>query len=843
MNEQSHASGADGSIVLTEEFDQALDLLHGGHDLFLTGKAGTGKSTLIRRFLSETRRPTLVAAPTGIAALNVGGYTIHRLFGFHPGSTVDHVRSASYRPGRFAGALAGVRTLIVDEASMIRADLFDMMAIALERFGPDPTMPFGGVQLVLVGDLFQLPPVVTEAEGPDFDATFTTPYFFSAERFDRDRFPTVDLTHVFRQSGDPELTAILNSIRESTLAGAALERLNSRTDPGFEPPDDEPWLTLTTTNRMAAAHNRRRLDRLPGAELTMEAAVTGDLTGFEPPTEAKLVFKVGAQVMMLTNDPVDRWVNGSIGRVLDASPGRREGRGEDGPVVVVGFSDGEVAEVVPHTWDVTRPDGSNGAVRHEVIGSFRQLPFTLAWAITIHKSQGQTLDRLIVDLGGGTFAPGQLYVALSRSRSLDGLVLTRPVRPGDLRTDRRILRFLRDPEGDVHGHRYCAVAALTVGGDSARSRPRPVELAVAFPDGSAVTTLVNPQRDLGQARADFGISASDVLLAPTLPEAWAMIAPLVDGYTPIGVNLDATLECLVAELERLGSPVAMPLGVNIPSAALIPGERARHRAGSAIRRARIALEARDRLWLDETGAGVFDVVGARSQRVDPHGDEAGPGAVGPAEPARGGYLLTRDGDVHPPSPASLPQLSAMLRISAEVSAALLDPPHRGGHPEDGGGDVEDDDEDDDEVITAGDRDLVVGARGLVADQIRRAAQRVPMTAALLDRLRLASEVVGSDLTRGLEAAPAVDVSEVLRPGTRVCFSGSALDRDGTVVARSEMEGMARRRGLEPVSTVTKSRCDALVIAEPGSQSTKSRAAQRWGTPVIPVADFLRWASR
>ncbi|MBC7307515.1 MAG: AAA family ATPase, partial [Dietzia sp.] len=332
--------------------------------------------------------------------------------------------------------------------------------------------------------------------------------------------------------------------------------------------------------------------------------------------------------------------------------------------------------------------------------------------------------------------------------------------------------------------------------------------------------LVNPQRDLGQARADYGISASDVLLAPTLPEAWALIAPLVDGYTPIGVNLDATLECLDSELERLGSPVAMPLGVDIPSAALIPGERARHRAGSAIRRARVALEVRDRLWLDEAGAGVFDVVG--------------PGQAGPGELARGGYLLTRDGDAHPPSPAALPQLSAMLRISAEVSAVLLDSPRGGGRPGTG---------DDDEVVNTGDRDLVVGARGLVADQIRRVAQRVPMTAALLDRLRLASEVVASDLTRGLEAPPAVDVSEVLRPGTRVCFSGSALDRDGTVVARSEMEGMARRRGLEPVSTVTKSRCDALVIAEPGSQSTKSRAAQRWGTPVIPVADFLRWASR
>ena len=814
MSDQAPVPATDRGIILTDEFDRALDLLHSGHDLFLTGRAGTGKSTLVRRFLDETRRPTLVAAPTGIAALNVGGLTIHRLFGFHPGHTVEHIRGPSYRPGRFAATLAGLRTLIVDEASMIRADLFDMMAVALERFGPDPTLPFGGVQLVLVGDLFQLPPVVTEAERPAFDGEYATPYFFSAHRFDRDHFPTVDLTHVFRQSGDPELTAILNSIREGSLAGRALDRLNSRTDPHFEPPSDEPWLTLTTTNRMATSHNRRRLDRLPGAETSMEATATGDLTGFEPPTEARLTFKVGAQVMMLTNDPADRWVNGSIGRVLEVTPGGVDDRGGRSPVVVVGFPGGEAAEVSPHTWDVTRPVGSDGSVRHEVVGTFTQFPFTLAWAITIHKSQGQTLDRLVVDLGGGTFAPGQLYVALSRARTLDGLVLTRPVRARDLGTDRRILRFLRDTDGDVHRRRYCAIAALTVGERGPRSRPRPVEIAVAFPDGTAVTTLVNPQRDVGEARADYGITASDVLLAPTLAEAWTLIAPLVDGHTPIGVNLDATLGCLETELERLGAAEPMPPGVDIPSAALIPGERARHRAGSALRRARVALEARERLWTDEAAAGTFG--------GDPVGNPAG------------GYLLTRDGDVRPPSPAALPQLSALLRVSLDVSAVLLDLPRRGGLPGRG---------DDDEVVTAGDHDLVVGARALVAEEIRRTAGAAPVTAVLLDRLRRASEVVGSDLTRGLQAPPAVDVAGVLQPGARVCFSGNAVDADGDELGRPELESLASRHGLVAVAAVTRSRCDVLVLADPGSQSTKSRAARKWGTPVIPVAEFLRWAGR
>lgn len=812
MTDHTHEVEPDNGIVLTEELEHALDLLHGGHNLFLTGKAGTGKSTLIRHFLAETERSTLVAAPTGIAALNVGGYTIHRLFGFHPSHTVEHIRGKTYRPARFAEGLAGVRTLILDEASMIRADVFDMIAVALDRFGPDPTMPFGGVQLVLVGDLFQLPPVVTESEKQYFETTYPTPYFFSAERYTPDEFATVDLTHVFRQSGDLELTSILNTIREGTLVGSARQRLNARTDPDFEPPDDEFWLTLTTTNRMATARNRRRLERLHGSELSMEATATGDLTGFELPTEEVLGFKVGAQVMMLTNDPADRWVNGSIGRVLDVTLGRRGDRGERGPVVVVRFTDGEVAEVALHTWDVTRPVASGGGIRHEIVGTFTQLPFKLAWAITIHKSQGQTLDRLVVDLSGGTFAAGQLYVALSRCRSLDGLVLTRPVFAKDLKTDRRIIRFLRAPDRDPAERRYAAITALTVGEDGARSRPRPVELAVAFPDGTAVTTLVNPERDLAEARADYGITVTDILLAPTLREAWAMIAPLLDGHTPVGVHVDATLGYIDSELKRLGSAAPMPLGVDIPADRLTPKERTRTRAGSALVRARAALEARDRLWPEDRAAGVFDADLVEETDIS--------------------YLLSRDTSVRPPTSDALPQLSAMLEISSELGAVLLDLPRRVG--------LSGTDDDDDDA-TAGDRELMVGARRLVAEQVRRAAERVPMTTEILDRLRRAGAVVGPDLSAGLEAPLAAGAAEVLQPGARVCFSGSALDRRGTLMERAEMEAVAVRHGLVPVANVTKTRCDVLVVAEVGSQSGKARSAQKWGTPVISVADFLDWA--
>lgn len=305
-----------------------------------------------------------------------------------------------------------------------------------------------------------------------------------------------------------------------------MEQLNARADKDFVPPDDELWLTLAPTNRLVTARNRQQLQRLSGDEMAHQARASGDLTLFEAPVEETLRFKVGAQVMMLNNDQADRWVNGSIGRVVGVGYDRY------GAVVEVEFPDGSVADVTPYTWEVTRPVVSGSSLGREVVGTYTQLPFKLAWAITIHKSQGQTLDRVVVDLTGGMFSTGQLYVALSRCTSLSGLVLKRPVLPKDLKTDRRIARFLRSAAGDAHARRYCAIGMLTVGDEGRMSRPRPVELAVAFDDGTAISTLINPQRDLADARTAFGISVSDVLLAPTLREAWTVIAPMLEGCTP-----------------------------------------------------------------------------------------------------------------------------------------------------------------------------------------------------------------------------------------------------------------------------------------------------------------------
>jgi ATP-dependent DNA helicase PIF1 len=771
-------------LIRTEEFTRGLELLGGGRHLFLTGKAGTGKSTLIRQFMAETDRSVVVVAPTGIAALNVDGYTIHRLFGFRATTTLQDVTDGNYRPGRFTKTLGSLQTLIVDEASMVRADIFDMMAAALQRFGPSPGERFGGVQMVLVGDLYQLPPVLTGHEEHYFSSVYETPYFFSARSFARDDFPVVSLTTVFRQLGDDRMTAILNEIREGVLLGHALEQLNSRADTDFVPPDDEFWLTLAPTNRLVTARNRQQLERLPGDEMAHHAKEHGDLSLFDKPADDVLRFKVGAQIMMLNNDQNGRWVNGSIGRVVGVGYDRY------GAVVEVEFPDGSSAEVTPFEWEATQPVLESGTLRREVVGSYVQLPFTLAWAITIHKSQGQTLDRAVVDLTGGMFSTGQLYVALSRCRSLAGLVLKRPVLPKDMKTDRRIARFLRGSSGE-RVRRFCAIGMLTVGDEGRMSRPRPVELAVAFDDGTAVSTLINPQRDLADARIAYGINVSDVLLAPTLREAWAVLAPMLAGCAPVGAGVDETMGLIDFELKRLGQVAKMPLGVELR------GTRVSGR--TALARARSAMAA---FTSADDSASAFE----EPEEVE----------------LISGLLVSRDVDVVTPSADHLPGLSALLRVSRDLGGVLLGL---------------------ETAATPEPTAWELAARQSVADQLRAAASRARLPREVVSRLAAASTLLGVDVMAEASESDGDDIGAVLVPGARICFTGTALDDNGFIVEREDMEALAQSAGLVPVRTVTKTRCDVLVIAEAGTQSGKARKAVEYGKAVFTAEEFFDWLSQ
>lgn len=767
--EYLHPSG----VVITPEFTAALGLLHAGHNVFLTGKAGTGKSTLIRFFQNETRRRIMTVAPTGIAALNVDGYTIHRLFSFSPSITPDDVRFGSYRPGRFAKAITGIDTLIVDEASMVRADLFDSMAAALERFGPHPGQPFGGVQLVLVGDLYQLPPVVTDAESRYFETTYASPFFFSADSYSPEQFPTIELTRVFRQIGDDRLVDLLNAVREGALLDHARAELNQRTDRYFEPPTDEYWLTLATTNRIVTSRNREQLERLPDPLFQFRATVHGETDGFEYPTDTVLQLKVGAQIMLLNNDPADRWVNGSIGRI--------EWIDVDGthPEIGVRLREGGLVTVAPHLWEITRPAVRGGRLEHDVIGTFTQLPMKLAWAITIHKSQGQTLENVVVDLTGGTFANGQLYVALSRCTSLDGLVLRRDVLPRDLKTDIRVRRFLAsqsDPSGSLG---TVSIAILTVGTEGDKYRPRPVEIAVVTDDGDEAVTIVNPTCDLYGAEREFGITTRDVQLAPVLTEAWAALSPLLAGRITVGVDVDRTLGLIDFELKRNASVEAMPLGAEIGCGSLTAAERAQLQSPNALDRARAMQSAARRL-------GLADVAAAHAQG----------GAAFPTHPRGRGYLQAR------------------RDVPAEERFVV-------------GGNLHADDD----------------AAQVLAECLTTAWERViDRDEAVVAELNGLARHIGVEiLPEGFELPPEADGTDFLTAGARVCFTGDVLDPVHGWLSREQMWAIAMRRGLVISMNMTKTRTDVLVVAQRGTQSGKAKKAYEWGKPVVSASEFLDWA--
>ena len=458
---------AEPAIEINPGFRRALDVMEGtARHVFITGKAGTGKSTLLELWRGQTLKRIAVLAPTGVAALNVRGQTIHSFFGFKPDVTPEAVRKLPKGRGAAADRAALYRNLdaiVIDEISMVRADLLDCVEKFLRLNGPRPKERFGGLQMIFIGDLYQLPPVVTGQErglfapdppsirrgrsagAPDTlgaAARYESPYFFSARIFADPEFAMdfVELEKVYRQS-DAAFISLLNAIRNRSVDEAQIALLNSRLDPGFAPPDDSFTITLTSTNDLAAARNREKLAALPGRARRYEGFIEGEFDRRALPTEEALELKRGAQVMLLTNDRRGRFVNGTIGRVAKIAKSA-DAEGDD--VVTVELPDGDEVDLTPNTWELFRfqYDAEADRIESEPVGAFTQYPLRLAWAVTIHKSQGKTFDRVIIDIGRGAFAHGQVYVALSRCTSFEGLVLRTPIRRSHIWMDWRIVRFL-----------------------------------------------------------------------------------------------------------------------------------------------------------------------------------------------------------------------------------------------------------------------------------------------------------------------------------------------------------------------------------------------------------------
>ncbi len=419
-------------VTLSSEFTGILDQLEYTQDhLFITGRAGTGKSTLLQVFRNTTKKRVVVLAPTGIAALNVKGQTIHSFFGFPPRLLN---RSEIERRKNFR-IYVNIDMIIIDEISMVRADMIDNIDYFL-RINRNVNQPFGGVQMVFFGDLFQLPPVVsTPFEKEYFRTTYQTPYFFSAQVIPHTALKMVELLHVYRQE-ERNFINLLDNIRLNRLDYEDFMYLNERHLPA--PEEKDYFITLCSRNDIATRINEQELKAIDLPAVEYQATITGEFNPHLFPTEFNLVLKVGAQVMFVKNDLQKQFVNGTIGIIKEAN--------YDKILVSIAddFGDEKFIEVEKQEWEILKYENDPekpGLITTKITGIFKQYPLKLAWAITIHKSQGKTFDRVIIDMGGGAFESGQTYVALSRCRTLDGVILKQPLRNRDIIVDERITEY------------------------------------------------------------------------------------------------------------------------------------------------------------------------------------------------------------------------------------------------------------------------------------------------------------------------------------------------------------------------------------------------------------------
>ncbi len=416
-----------------------------GRSIFLTGKAGTGKTTFLKYITRTTSKRFVVLAPTGVAAVNAGGSTIHSFFllplcPYLPDVkelVTEYQMPESYRSLR-KDRVKILRTLdliIIDEISMVRADLLDAVDMTLRRYRRSDK-PFGGVQLLMIGDARQLSPVVKESERQYMEQVYPSPYFFHSKALRRLQYITIEFEKVYRQQ-DLEFLDILNAVRENRLEGELLRKLNSRVGAacghGKNADDTSEPIRLMTHNRQADDVNSRKLDALPGEAVSFAAEVEGDFPENSYPADEMLVLKKGSQVMFIRNDSEGRFYNGKIGRVESF---------DSDDSVTVSDADGNLISVQPVEWQNIKYalDEESGEIKQNIIGQFRQLPLRIAWTITIHKSQGLTFDRVTID-AGAAFAFGQVYVALSRCRTLEGISLDSPISPSAIYSDSDVSSF------------------------------------------------------------------------------------------------------------------------------------------------------------------------------------------------------------------------------------------------------------------------------------------------------------------------------------------------------------------------------------------------------------------